>query len=124
MNGCSCKVSLFVDNVAVSMHVTLLALIALIVTVNGTIEFASELVAVVLLGGDAFDIAVVADGVNVLNAVDTAFTAVIFVFVLNTFSCHFFLWLYLPCPGPGMLSVETEGDKEKLEDWCWVLYNW
>jgi hypothetical protein len=43
---------------------------------------------------------------------------------LDASSRHFFLLLRLPCPGPGMLSVETEGNREKLVDWCWVLYNW
>jgi hypothetical protein len=31
--------------------------------------------------------------------------AVIFTFNLGVFLRHFFLWLRLPCPGPGILSV-------------------
>jgi hypothetical protein len=32
-------------------------------------------------------------------------TAALFSFKLSMFLCHFFFWLCLPCPGPGMLSV-------------------
>ena len=99
MNGGDCGSMWFVDDMALAVSTC----VASIVVVDGTIEFASELVAVALLGGDAIDIAVVVDGANVLAAVDMVFTAVIFTFVLHTFSCHFFLWLHLPCPGPGML---------------------
>ena len=60
-------------------------------------------------------------GVVVLGAIITAFTDTMFMSKLNAFLHHFFLLPCLPCPGPGMLSVETEGDRGKLVDWCWVL---
>jgi len=60
-------------------------------------------------------------GAVVLGAVIMAFMDAMFVSKLNMFSCHFFLLPHLPCPGPGMLSVETEGGRGKLVDWCWVL---
>jgi hypothetical protein len=33
-----------------------------------------------------------------------AFTAAMSTFVFDMFSCHFFFWLRLPCPGPGILN--------------------
>ena len=39
---------------------------------------------------------------RVLSAIIMAFTAVMFTFKLNVFSCHFFFWVHLPCPGPGI----------------------
>ena len=67
------------------------------------------------------NIAVLTVRAAVLGAVATAFTAAVlspiiavfkaamFAFRLNTgFSHCFFFWECLPCPGPGMLSRETE----------------
>jgi len=53
-------------------------------------------------------------GAVVLSAIITAFMDPMFASKLNAFLCHFFLLPCLPCPGPGMLSVETEGDRGKL----------
>ena len=76
--------------------------------VFGAISFAGGVMAVTSLGSDVVDVAMVALGAVVFNAVITVFTAVIFTFKLDAFSCHFFLLLRLLCPGPGMLSVDTE----------------
>ena len=62
-------------------------------------------VAVVLLGNNIVNGAVVALGAIVLDAVITAFTAAIFMFKLNTFLRHFFFRACFPCPGPGILNV-------------------
>jgi hypothetical protein len=60
---------------------------------------ASEAVVVVLLGSNGSDVAVLT------FAIITAFTAVIFAFRLNMFSCRFFFWECFPCPGPGIPNV-------------------
>jgi hypothetical protein len=60
------------------------------------------------LGGNIVKVAVLVFGVIVLDAIIMAFTVAIFTFNLDVFSHHFFLWLRLPCPGPGMLGVRTE----------------
>jgi hypothetical protein len=54
------------------------------------------------LGGNGSDVAVLVFSAAVLDAVIMAFTAAMFAFRLNAFSCHFFLLLRLPCPGPGI----------------------
>ena len=76
---------------------------------------------VTMLGGSVDKVAVLAFGAVVLGAVIMAFTDAMFASKLNAFLRHFFLLPCLPCPGPSMLSLETEGDKGKLVDWCWVL---
>jgi hypothetical protein len=70
--------------------------------------FACGVAIISSLGDDDFDMAVLAFDASVLDAIITAFTAAIFAFDLDAFSRHFFLWLRLPCPGPGMLGVRTE----------------
>ena len=80
------------------------------------------------LGGNTVDVVVFA----VFNVVITAFTAAMF--ALSVFSRHFFLLLRLPCPGPGMLSRETEKKTKKKrkteglvlgsETGSVVLYSW
>jgi hypothetical protein len=62
-------------------------------------------VVVALLGGNGSDVARLAFGVAMFDAIITAFTAAILAFKLNAFSHHFFLLLRLPCPGPGMLNI-------------------
>jgi hypothetical protein len=66
------------------------------------------------VGDDDFDAAVLAFGASVLGAISTVFTAAIFAFKLGAFSRHFFFWPRLPCPGPGMLAVETGVKTGKL----------
>ena len=58
-------------------------------------------VSVSLLGDDSVGMVVFAVGADVLDAVITAFMAAMFVSSC-VFSCHFFLLLRLPCPGPGI----------------------
>lgn len=67
------------------------------------------------LGDDDFDAVVLAFGASVLDAVGTAFTAAIFASKMDAFSRHFFLWLRLPCPGPGTVI--------EIWDWCAGDYN-
>ena len=62
-------------------------------------------VAPMLLSDDVVDVAVVAVGADVLGAIITALTAVVLSFKLRMLSRHFFLWVRLPCPGPGMLGM-------------------
>ena len=112
---------LFVDDAAVGslMHVASLASLAalgVMVTVLmliigsgaiyeavlGTFSFASGVVAVSSLGNGVVDVAVVAVGADILDAVITAFTAAMFAFKLNALSRPFFFWLGLPHPGPGI----------------------
>ena len=81
----------------------------------------STAVVVTMLGGHVDKVAILTFGAVVLSAIITALTAITFALKLVVFLCHFFLLPCLPCPGPSMLSVETEGDKGKLVDWCWVL---
>ena len=111
------------DDVAVAVSTRLAPLVSLVVlievasaavvvvvavvacrTVNeavcGAILFASGLMVIVSLG----DVAILAVRAAVLEAVITVFTAAIF--TQRVFSRHFFLLPRLPCPGPGMLSVE------------------
>jgi len=60
--------------------------------VLAAVSFASSGVAMISsLGDDNFDIAVLTFRVVVLDAVITVFTAAIFTFKLDAFSCHFFL---------------------------------
>ena len=54
------------------------------------------------LSNDVVGVAVVAVGADVLGAVITALTAVVLSFRLSALSRHFFFWLRLPCPGPGI----------------------
>ena len=61
-----------------------------------------------VLPGSLGDVAVVAVGADVLGTVITALTAVVLSFKLRALSRHFFFWVRLPCPGPGMLGVRTE----------------
>jgi hypothetical protein len=136
---------LFIDDaaVAVSTRIVLLAsfvstvagfavVVAVVVVVAGSVavyELISSVassvnsaVVVTTLGGNIVRVVVFSFRAVVLDAVITVFTAAIF--VLSVFSHHFFLLFRLPCPGPGMLSVETERNRKKLVDWCWVLYDW
>ena len=76
--------------------VPIVAVVAIIV-VCGAVSFANR--------------PVLAVRVSVFN---TVFTATMFAFKLNAFSCHFFFWECFLCPGPGMLSTKTEGDSSKL----------
>jgi hypothetical protein len=64
--------------------------------------------AVVVTALGAIRVAVLALGTVALGAVITALTAAIFAFNFSALSRHFFFWLRLPCPGPGMLGVKTE----------------
>jgi hypothetical protein len=70
--------------------------------VFGAILFAGGVTAVTSLGSNIVNIATVTLGAIVFDAVITAFTAVIFAFKLDAFLRHFFFWVRLPCPGPGM----------------------
>jgi hypothetical protein len=72
------------------------------------VSFADGVTAVVSLGSNVVDVAMVALGAVVFDAIITAFTAAILAFKLNVFSRHFFFWERLPCPGPGILSVRYE----------------
>jgi hypothetical protein len=74
----------------------------------GAVSFAGGVTAVTSLGSDIVDMNMVAFGAIVFDAIITVFTAAIFASDLDMFLCHFFLLLHLPCPGPGMLTVETE----------------
>jgi len=89
--------------------------------VFGAVSSVGMAAVVTTLGGSVDKVAVLAFGAVVLGAVIMAFTDVMFALSLDVSLCHFFLLPHLPCPGPGMLSVETEGDRGKLVDWCWVL---
>jgi hypothetical protein len=76
------------------MHIALLALFVLTAVVT-------------MLGVGAVRVAVLTLGTIVLGAVIMALTAVMFSFNLGTSSRHFFFWLHLPCPGPG---IAEKGD--------------
>ena len=65
-------------------------------------------VVVTMLGADAVRVAVLTLETVALGAVITVLIAAIFAFNFGALLCHFFFWLHLPCPGPGMLGVETE----------------
>ena len=88
-----------------STRVASLASLVEVLVVFSAMLFASGVAVISSLGDesdDDFDMAVLVFGASVLDADSTAFTAIMFAFVLNTFSHHFFLWLRLPCPGPGI----------------------
>ena len=81
----------------------------------GAVLFAGKSVAAVFLGCNVAGVADFVVRTTVpLGAVIMAFTAAMLVFILDVFSRHFFLWLRLPCPGPGMLSIGLRG---KCIDW-------
>jgi hypothetical protein len=65
----------------------------------------ASIASLALLGDDRGDVAVsavdVASGGVGAAAADIACTAIAFLASLH----HFFLWVCLPCPGPGMLMV-------------------
>ena len=66
---------------------------------------------VTALDGSIAKVAVLAFAADVLDAVITAFTAVTFAFKLDVFSRHIFLWLRLPCPGPGMWLEDCRAER-------------
>jgi hypothetical protein len=70
--------------------------------VFGAVPSGGGAVVVALLVGNSSDVAGLAFGAAVPDAIITAFTAAIFAFKLNTFLLCFFFWVWLPCPGPGM----------------------
>jgi hypothetical protein len=121
---CQC-VSSLVLFVAASADVVIVVTAVDCVGVNGrafdAVLFAGGAVVVASLGGNGSDVARLAFGVAVFDAIITAFTAAILAFKLDAFSHHFFLLLRLPCPGPGMLNI---GLRENLRYWCWVLCYW
>jgi hypothetical protein len=92
-----------VFTVVVAVSVVLVGIVAVYELVSGTVSSVSTAAVVTTLDGSIAKVAVLALGADVLNAVITAFTAVMFMFKLDAFSHHFFLWLRLPCPGPGIL---------------------
>jgi hypothetical protein len=108
VNGSGGESMWFVDDaaVAVSICVVLLASFAstVSVVVVGSVAVYKLLSGAVIttLGGNVARVAVFAFAAIVLDAVITVFTAAIFALGC-AFSHHFFFWLRLPCPGPGML---------------------
>jgi hypothetical protein len=72
---------------------------------SGAVLLVGKAVIAASLGSNGIDVVVLVFGGSVFDAVMTAFTAAMFAFELDAFSRHFFLWLRLPCPGPGILSV-------------------
>ena len=109
---------------AFAVAVAVVSRVAVCGLISCAVSSVSSAAVVTALGGNVVMVAILAFGAVVLDAIITAFTAAIFAFKLDAFSRHVFLWLRLPCPGPGMLSVETERNRRKLVDWCWVLYDW
>ena len=99
----------FVGELAVVISVAgVTGCVAVYTLVFEAISSVSSAAVVTALGGNIVRVAVVAFRVVVLDAVNTAFMAVMFVFMLDALSRHFFFWPRLPCPGPGMLSVKTK----------------
>ena len=58
-----------------------------------------------VLPGGFRGVAVLVVGADVLSATIMVLTAVVLSFKLCTLSRHFFFWVHLPCPGPGMLGM-------------------
>ena len=97
-----------VDGAVLSMLLTSTVAVSKVmamVLACGAVEFVSDVVAVSSSGNGIVDVAVVAAGADALGAVITAFTAAIFEFKSNAFSCCFFFWECFPRPGSGILSV-------------------
>jgi hypothetical protein len=108
VSTCVALLALFVSTAAAfAVAVAVVGCIAVCELSCGVSSVGSAAV-VTSLGGNVVKVAVLAFGAIVLDAVITVFTAAIFAFNLDAFSRHFFLWLCLPCPGPGMLGVRTE----------------
>ena len=97
---------------SVSLYVAIFAVVVVMtLVVDSRSKYGALLGAVSFVGGDmvvsslgdgTVAVTVVAIGADVLSAVITALTAVLFSFRLSALSCHFFFWLRLPCPGPGI----------------------
>ena len=88
--------------VVVAVSVVVVGSVAVYGLVFGVGSSVNSAVVVTALGGNVVRVVILAFGVVVLNAIITALTAVMFAFKLDVFSRHFFLWLRLPCPGPGI----------------------
>ena len=113
--------SSFAFGVSTAAGIAVVVCVAVCGLVFDAVSFSGGFVAPMLLSDDIVDVAVVVVGADVLSAVITALTAVVLSFKLHTLSRHFFFWVHLPCPGPGMLGVRTEQRaeelSEKLESW-------
>ena len=89
----------------VAVSVVIVGSVAVYGLVFGVASSVNSAAVVTALGGDIVRVVILTFGAVVLDAIITALMAVMFTFKLDVFSCHFFLWLHLPCPGPGMLGV-------------------
>ena len=95
--------------VAVAVVVVVVGCVAVYEPMIFAVSSVSSAAVVTALGGDVVRVAALAFGADVLDAaVITEFTAIMFAFILDALSRHFFFWPRLPCPGPGMLSVKTK----------------
>ena len=89
--------------VVVAVVVVVAGSVAVYKLVSGVASSVNSAAVVTVLGGNVGRVVVLVFGAIVLDAIITALMAVMFAFKLDTFLCHFFLWLRLPCPGPGIV---------------------
>ena len=103
-----CALTVAVFAVVFAVFIVIVGSVAVYELFSGAASSLSSAVVITTLGGDIVRVAISAFRAIVLNAAIMVFMAIMFMFKLDMFSCHFFFWLRLPCPGPGMLGGRTE----------------